>query len=219
MDIFGAGIILDCELFTVLSSKFGEFSPVYRGGTVGCRRSEMKKAVLATVMMLALFSAGAKEGSSLSVCLDIRSFDALFLPTLQAEAVVRLHLDEEFSLRIPLSLTSDLLYNEARLWETGLFLDYHPFGNGAYLSVSLLQIGIFSGADKPEGGILYLNEVAFGYTWRIGKALYLEPRLSVRDPSGVFEDEYELVSRTFPDRSKFRFSVLFGWEFLSIPNF
>ena len=179
----------------------------------------MKKAVLATVMMLALFSAGAKEGSSLSVCLDIRSFDALFLPTLQAESVVRLHLDEEFSLRIPLSLTSDLLYNEARLCETALFLDYHPFGNGASLSVSLLQIGIFSGADKPEGGILYLNEVAFGYTWRIGKALYLEPRLSVRDPSGVFEDEYELVSRTFPDRSKFRFSVLFGWEFLSIPNF
>lgn len=138
--------------------------------------------------------------------------------TLQGSAEVKLRLNDEFALRIPLSLTSDLLYNEVQLWEFGVFLDYHPFKGNLYLSVSLVQMGIFTGFDKPEERILYLNEVGFGYTWHITKRLSFEPRLVICDPSGVFEAEYALVMRTFPDRSKFRLSLLFGWEFLAIPN-
>lgn len=178
----------------------------------------MKKYLLVAVLALNLFVVCAAEESSLSLGLDLRGLDALFVPTLQTQAEVRLSLNDEFSLRVPLSLTSDLLYNEVRLWEFGLFLDYHPFRGGLYLSVSLLQMGIFSGFDKPEESILYLNEVAFGYIWHITKSVYLEPRLVIADPSGVFESEYAHVMRTFPDRSKFRISLLFGWEALAIPS-
>ncbi|HKL59660.1 MAG TPA: hypothetical protein VJ863_07165 [Sphaerochaeta sp.] len=178
----------------------------------------MKKILLALALALSLSSLWAGEGSSLSLAIDLRGLDALFLSTLQAEAEVKLNINDEFTLRIPVSLTSDLLYNEVSLWESGLFLDYHPFRNGLYLSVSLLQMGFFSGFDKPEASILFLNEVAFGYTWHITQRLYLEPRLVITDPSGVFESEYDQVKRTFPDRSKFRIFFLFGWEFLAIPS-
>ncbi|HKM08080.1 MAG TPA: hypothetical protein VJ869_13960 [Sphaerochaeta sp.] len=178
----------------------------------------MKKILLTLALALTLSSLWAEEGSSLSLALDLRGLDALFLSTLQAEAEVRLNINDEFTLRIPVFLTSDLLYNEVSLWEFGLFLDYHPFHSGLYLSVSLLQMGVFSGFDKPEASILFLNEVAFGYTWHITKTLYLEPRLVITDPSGVFESEYDQVIRTFPDRSKFRIFFLFGWEFLAIPS-
>lgn len=179
----------------------------------------MKRFLLVMVLGLSLsLSPLCAEGkSTLSLAVDLRALDAL-LPTLQTKAELRLGLGDEFALRIPLSLTSDLQYNEVRLWESGLFLDYYPFRGGLCLSVSLVQIGIFSGPDKPDAGILYLNEVGFGYTWHITKSLYLEPRLVVCDPSGVFESEYAQVDRTFPDRSKFRISLLFGWEFLAIPG-
>ena len=178
----------------------------------------MKKFLLTLSLALLLFPVWAETESSLSLALDLRGLDALFLPTLQAEVELRLEINNEFSLRTPVFLTCDLLYQEVELWEFGLFLDYHPFQNGLYLSVSLIQMGIFSGFDKPETSILYLSEVAFGYTWHITKALYLEPRLVIADPSGVFESEYEQVMRTFPDRSKFRIFFLLGWEFLAIPS-
>jgi hypothetical protein len=170
------------------------------------------------LLSLLLSPVWAEEGSSLSLAVDLRGLDALFLPTLQTEAELKVNINAEFSLRMPVFLTSDLLYNEVRLWEFGLFLDYHPFRNGLYLSVSLIQMGIFSGCDKPETSTLYLNEVAFGYIWHITKNLYLEPRLVIADPSGVFESEYGQVFGTFPDRSKFRIFFLFGWEVLAIPS-
>ncbi len=178
----------------------------------------MKKVLLALALVLLLSSLWAEEASSLSVALDLRALDALVLPTLQTKAELTMNITSEFSLRVPVSLTKDLLYNDVKLWEVGIFLDYHPFRNGLYLSVSLIQMGMFSSFDKPDTSILYLNEVAFGYTWHITKSLYLEPRLVIADPSGVFESEYALVMRTFPDRSKFRIFFLFGWEFLAIPN-
>lgn len=178
----------------------------------------MKRILLALAIVLVLSSLSAEGESSLSLGFDLRVLDAIFLPTLQGSAGVKLRLNDEFALRIPLSLTSDLLYNEVQLWEFGVFLDYHPFKGNLYLSVSLVQMGIFTGFDKPEERILYLNEVGFGYTWHITKRLSFEPRLVICDPSGVFEAEYALVMRTFPDRSKFRLSLLFGWEFLAIPN-
>ena len=178
----------------------------------------MKRFLLVVVLVLNLLVVCAAEESSLSLGLDLRGLDALFMPTLQASAEARLSLNDEFSLRIPLSLTSDLLYNEVRLWQFGLFLDYYPFRGGLYLSVSLLQMGMFRGFDKPDESILYLNEVAFGYTWHISRSVYLEPRLVITDPSGVFGSEYALVKRMFPDRSKFRISLLFGLEVLTFPN-
>ena len=178
----------------------------------------MKKILLTLALILTLSSLWAETGSSLSLALDLRGLDALFLPTMQTKAELAMAINAEFSLRIPVSLTRDLLYNDVNLWEVGLFLDYHPFQNGVYLSVSLVQMGIFTGLDKPETDTLYLNEVAFGLTWHITNNLYLEPRLVIADPSGVFETEYDLVMRTFPDRSKFRIFFLFGWEFLAIPS-
>ena len=178
----------------------------------------MKSFLLTIALAMLLCPLWAEEESSLAIGLDLRALDALLLPTLQAEAELRLNINAEFSLRIPFSLTSDLSYNDVHLWELGFFLDYHPFKNGLYLSVSLIQVGLFTGFDKPESSMLYLNEVAFGYIWHITKTLYLEPRLVIADPSGVFASEYEAVMRTFPDRSKFRIFFLFGWEVLAIPS-
>lgn len=178
----------------------------------------MKKFLLAIVLALLLSPVWAEDESCLSLAFDLRALDALFLPTLQAQAEVKMNINTEFSLRLPVTLTSELRQNDIRFWEFGLFLDYHPFRTPLYLSVSLMQMGMFSGFDKPESSILYLNEVAFGYTWYISNTLYIEPRLVITDPSGVFESAYELLMLTFPDRSKFRIFFLFGWEVLAIPS-
>ncbi len=178
----------------------------------------MKRVLLPIALTLILSSLWAAQESSLSLALDLRALDALFLPTMQAKAEVKMDINAEFSLRLPVSLTSDLIYNDVQLWEFGLFLDYHPWNNGLYLSVSLIQMGLFTGLDKPGVSTLYLNEVAFGYTWHMTQSFYLEPRIVITDPSGVFESEYDLVMRTFPDRTKFRIFFLFGWEFLAIPS-
>ncbi len=178
----------------------------------------MKRALLPIALTLILSSLWATQESSLSLALDLRALDALVLPTMQTKAEVKMDISTEFSLRLPVSLTSDLIYNDVQLWEFGLFLDYHPWNNGLYLSVSLIQMGLFTGLDKPEVSTLYLNEVAFGYTWQMTQSFYLEPRIVITDPSGVFESEYDLVMRTFPDRTKFRIFFLFGWEFLAIPS-
>ncbi len=178
----------------------------------------MKKVILTLALALLLNPVWAEGGSSLSLGFDLRGLEALFLPTVQAEAEMKLNINPEFSLRLPVFFACDLLYSDIQLWQFGLLLDYHPFRNSLYLSFSLLQVGIFSGFDKPEENVLFLNEVAFGFTWHITKRLYLEPRLVIYDPSGVFESEYELLKRTFPDRSQFRISFLFGWETLAIPS-
>lgn len=177
----------------------------------------MKRTLLAVALVFALSCLYASEGSTLSLGGDLRGVDALFLDTLQARAEVRLRINDEFSFHIPCTFTADLRYNDIKLWEFGLFLDYHPFHNGFFLSVSLVQVGLFSGFDKGDEPLQYLNEVAFGYTWQVTPSLYLEPKLIVRDPSGVFKAEYALIQRYLPDYGQFRLFLLVGWEFLAIP--
>lgn len=187
---------------------------------IGCAQEVvMRKIVLLVICILVVSPLCSQSKSSLAIAVDAGVIDALFMQSLHAEVELKLSITDEFALRLPISLTRDLIYDDINLWQAGLFLDYFPFQKGFYLSISLMQGGFFSGYDKPDIQAVSLNEVACGYVWHPCKALYLDTRLVARDPSGVFEEEYALINLLFPDRTRWSLMVLFGWEFLTFASF
>ena len=178
----------------------------------------MKKILMVGIVMTLLFSVQAQDQAVAFLGADLCIVDVLFSDTLQARFDLGVRLSPEFSFRMPVNLVSDRVYRNVSLWEMGIFLDYHPFGNGLFLSVSLVQLALFSGVDTPLESSLYLNEMAFGYTWHFWEHWFIEPKLIIRDPSGVFQNEYKQVEQVLMQYSQFRFTLTFGWDFLAIPT-
>lgn len=177
----------------------------------------MKKAIVAMLLVLILSCLYAGERAIPYACLDGSSIDFLWNDCLQARIDLGFRFSSGFGISIPLTLLADTSYSDVMLLDFGLFLNYRPFSDGFFVSVSLFQMGMFFGVDAPAEGNPYLNEVAFGYTWHLTPRLFLEPKLLVRDPSGVFQDEYDSISGMFPDYALVRFSVSMGWDFLAAP--
>ncbi|WP_320129565.1 hypothetical protein [uncultured Sphaerochaeta sp.] len=178
----------------------------------------MRKTLIGLLMLVCLSSLWAEESNTVFVSADASGLDVLWNDSLQARVDFGFRLSSGFGLRLPFSFFSDTTYNDVSLLELGLFLDYRPFYNGFFISVSLFQMGFYGGLDKPAEPNPTLNEVAFGFTWHFFKDFFVEPRLLIRDPNGVFENEYDSLSNSFPGYSQVRFSISFGWDFLAIPK-
>ncbi|MDD3903884.1 MAG: hypothetical protein PHO09_09430 [Sphaerochaeta sp.] len=178
----------------------------------------MKKILLVGMVVALLFSVQAQTKAVAFLGADLCFLDVLYSDTLQARFDLGIRLSPEFSFRAPVNIVSDRVYSNVSLWETGLFLDYHPFESGLFFSVSLVQLALFSGEDRPLESSLYLNEMALGYTYHLWDHWFIEPKLIIRDPSGVFQNEYEQVEQILVEYAQFRFSLTFGWDFLAIPN-
>jgi hypothetical protein len=179
----------------------------------------MRKIVVPALLALCLSGLWADGCQIPFVSADVTAVDALWGDCLQTRIDVGLRIADDFGLRIPLTFVSDTTYAQVSWIDSGLFFDYRPFSDGFFCSVSLFEIGRFFGMDRPDEARSYLNEIAFGFTWHVTNGLYLEPRLLIRDPSGVFEDSYDTVSTMFPDYSMVRFSCSVGWDFPAVPVF
>jgi hypothetical protein len=177
----------------------------------------MKKTIVTVLVVLSLSCLYPEGKPIFYASFDASSLDSVWNECLQARLDLGLRFSSGFGVRFPLTLLSDTSYSDVTLLDFGLFLDYHPFSDGFFVSVSLIQMGMYFGMDKPAQQNPYLNEVAFGYTWHISQRFFLEPRLLIRDPSGVFQSEYDSISGMFPDYSQVRFSVSLGLDFLAVP--
>ncbi|AEV30248.1 hypothetical protein SpiGrapes_2487 [Sphaerochaeta pleomorpha str. Grapes] len=177
----------------------------------------MKKAIVTVLLVLILSCLYAEKSAVPYVSLDGSSIDFLWNDCLQTRIDLGVNFSSGFGISFPLTLLSDTTYSDVTLLDFGLFLNYRPFSDGFFVSVSLFQMGMYFGLDKPAQGNPYLNEVAFGYTWHVSSHLFLEPKLLIRDPSGVFQNEYDIISGVFPDYAPVRFSVSLGWDFLAAP--
>nr|WP_319472749.1 hypothetical protein [uncultured Sphaerochaeta sp.] len=146
---------------------------------------------------------------------DSALIDALWEETVLAHVEVGLFLDDQFALRLPLSLAAEREIGGPRLLETGLFLDYYPLDCGLHLAVSLIQIGFLFNDwyDDEEDSLRFLNEIAFGWTITPYSRLRIEPRVTIRDPNGVFSSAYQSLSLRFSRYPMIRFSLLVGWSF------
>jgi hypothetical protein len=177
----------------------------------------MKKTICLVLMVFCISFLWAEGTMIPYVSLDASSVDSFWNNCLQTRMDLGLRFSSGFGIRFPLTFISDTSISEVSMLGFGLFLDYRPLYDGFFVSVSLLERGLFFGMDKPTEQNLYLNEVAFGYTWHLFSPLFLEPRILLRDPSGVFQSEYDSISGAFPDFSSVRFSISVGWDFLAVP--
>ncbi len=189
----------------------------------------MRKRIIVLISM-ALFSmvaigasADGQTGMSgsgdivLGVGLDASMLDAIWTKQLQARMTFNLRLSPGFGLRLPLTFCMNRGDVSVMLFDFGVFLDYHPWGEGPFISVALVQLGMLAGRERPAEPLHFLNEVLLGWTWHVYEGLYIEPALIIRDPSGGFEVEYAAIRELLPGIRPLRFSLTIGWDFMRIP--
>ena len=122
---------------------------------------------------------------------------------------LRAMVSDRFQLRIPIGLS---LNRQSLMAETGFSVLYYPWGTGPFMGLSVFQFGFTSGSDDLDS-MVNLNEVIVGWTYEFGPGLFVEPALSIRDPSGTFADEYSSIKGVFPCYTVFRGRLSFGWYF------
>ena len=122
---------------------------------------------------------------------------------------LRAMVSDVFQVRIPLGLS---LNRQSFMAEAGLFVLYYPWKTGPFMGLSVFQFGFTDGSCGLEN-MINLNEVVVGWSFEFGPGLFVEPSLSIRDPSGTFSDEYSEIKGVFPCYTVFRGRLSFGWYF------
>ncbi len=124
---------------------------------------------------------------------------------------VRIKLTDSFEARTVAGLTKN---NSAQLIEIGVFAVYYPFVNrGMFAGLSLFQFGFVKPLSILSKNMVSLNEIILGWTINTKKGFYVEPSITIRDPSGAFSDEYSLLKGAFACYGTFRIHLNAGWKF------
>lgn len=122
----------------------------------------------------------------------------------------RLKITKTFEVRALLGLVKN---SSSSLTEAGAFLVYYPFeSKGFFVGLSLIQLGFVQPQSILSDSSVSLNEVLLGWTINTKSGFYIEPELSIRDPSGAFSDEYSLLKGAFPCYTDFRIHLNAGWK-------
>lgn len=137
-------------------------------------------------------------------------------------ADLRCEISRSFEIRLPINY----VWNQSGgMADLGLNLHYYPFENlGLNIGLSLLQFGftqpdtLFSnaGTDNSSSSLkntFTLSEMLIGWRFIFFNGMFLEPSLVIRNPSGTFTDDYNLLKDTFPCYKTFRFKVFTGMMF------
>ncbi len=144
---------------------------------------------------------------------DAMALDAIWSEnaTFRFEAVVRP--DTSFAFRFPLSYAYRKSGADVSCFEWGVMVDYYPFRFPLFLSLGMFQSAYLFGPDKPEEDHLYLHEIAIGWTLHLSSWCFLEPKLRIVDPTGVFATESAAMRQAMGYRPDVRFSFLVGISF------
>jgi len=177
--------------------------------------SPMKKCILFFLLFLALIPAWGQKQCSFWAGMDTAAIDSIWKENMELRMEAGLRLDSGFGIRVPITWIKKLKNDDVSLFDLGIFLDYHPFDDGVFISLGLAEGAFYFGRDKPQETECFLNEISAGYTWHFTPHWFIEPKLIIRDPSGVFETEYASLKETFAGYSVVRFSLVVGGDFLA----
>lgn len=177
----------------------------------------MKKFLLVLIILLLPFCLYAKTTFNIGI-------DSLFIQDfvfgygdIQTNFKFRVDIEEDFSFDVPITISFPQKGKQyGRFYDIGIFLCYFPWERGPYISVSLIQLGFFPRASEIEDRIIGLNEVTFGWKFKILKDFSIEPQISVRDPSETFSEEYSFLRGIYSSYSSFRLRIIVSWDFLNI---
>lgn len=171
----------------------------------------MARRCVLVLLILAMVLPGLCAIDKIGFSADVAVLQDIFLGkgSFQLSFDLRAKVSDEFQLRIPLAVS----VNKASFFgEVGIMLVYFPWEKGPFMGLSMLQIGLTRNCPDLQN-LVNLNEVIFGWSFEFGPGLFVEPAISIRDPSGTFSDEYSLIKGTFPCYTTFRGKVGFGWYF------
>ena len=171
----------------------------------------MRKTVILILVFCFALPVGAFCSGRMGFGVDLASAQDIFLGqgSFQISMDIRTMVSDEFQIRIPAAVS---FVNESLMFEGGIELVYYPWRTGPFLALSVFQMGFTSGCGNLEN-MVNLNEVQIGWTFEFGPGLFVEPGLAVRDPSGMFSDEYSRLKGTFPCYTTFRGKLSFGYWF------
>ena len=137
--------------------------------------------------------------------------DLVFARSTQFCLGAELRLDRELSLRL---VQTACVAGKEVFAESGLFLVYHPYGTGPFVSLSLLHFGFEVGQKLLSQSLFSLNEVSLGWVWSFDEHLCLRAEAVFRDPSGAFREEYSIIRSGYRDYGTFRVRLALGWILL-----
>ena len=171
----------------------------------------MVRRCVLVILVLVMVVPGLWAIDKIGCSADVAAVQDIFLgrESFQVSFDLRANVSDEFQLRVPLAVS----VNKASFFgEAGIMLVYFPWEKGPFMGLSMLQIGLTRNCPDLQN-LVNLNEVIFGWSFEFGPGLFVEPAISIRDPSGTFSDEYSLIKGTFPCYTTFRGRVCFGWYF------
>ena len=172
----------------------------------------MRKTLIMAIIICVVLPAGVFCSGKMGFGADLASVQDIFLGqnSYQISLDFRTMVSDEFQIRIPAAVTFN---RQSFMCETGIGIVYYPWKTGPFMGLSVFQFG-FTGQSSDLESMVNLNEVILGWTFEFGPGLFVEPSISVRDPSGTFSDEYSRIKGVFPCYTVFRARLSFGWNFL-----
>ena len=174
----------------------------------------MKTKIFIAAALLAVFTALSVYAlPPLALCADagIAQDFVISKKSFQASFDIRADLSDEFQLRFPVNIT----FNRSRavMADASLLLVAYPFGDpGFFAGMTVVQFGYQIGKTVLKNRMCALNEIVAGWTFRIKKRFIIEPSLSFRDPSALFESEYSAIRGIFACYTPVRVHVMLGWQ-------
>lgn len=175
----------------------------------------MRKLVLMLVIAWSMAPITAQQ-HVVRVTTDLSALSSLFGQTISSRTECTVELNDEFGFRVPVSLFFERGLGDTVLLHSGLLLEYRPFRNRLFLTVSLLQAGVLlrDAYQEEETKLHFLNELAVGWTYKHKSGFVIEPQLIFSDPNGIYADAYQQLGNRFTNFPMTRGSLLVGWSFL-----
>ncbi len=174
----------------------------------------MRKLVLMLVIAWSMAPITAQQ-QVVRITTDLSALSSLFGQTISTRTECSLELSDEFGFRVPVSLFFEREVGDTVLLQTGLLLEYRPFHNRLFLTVSLLQAGVLlrDAYQEEDTRLHFINELAVGWTYKHKSGFVLEPQLIFSDPNGIYADAYQQLGNRFSNFPMTRGSLLVGWSF------
>lgn len=176
----------------------------------------MKKLLVLCLLLLCCTNVFA--GIELGFALDTGTVQDFFIKnsSYNFSSDIRCRITPEFEARVPVGI---VWKKEAKMFEAGLALIYYPFEKaGFFAGLSLIQFGFVRPENILSENTISLNEVLLGWTFRFNNGIFIEPAVSIRDPSGTFADEYSLLKGAFPCYKTVRAHLSVGYRFSILKN-
>lgn len=166
--------------------------------------------------VICLLSVNAEQVVDLYAFTDLALIQSAFISHLYCSAGIGATVEKELSIEIPVSLYADTGGGNEILLESSVNVVVFPWSCGPYISLSLIDLIAFLGDYAPKDSIHYLSTIAFGYNWEVNDRWAVSPRVTIHDPSVMYEETLSYIRGFIPTFPKVSFSLYIRYSFAKL---